>query len=361
MDKKQKVSFFIEKLKKIKDKKIPLVIVGAIALLVLDLLVFHKPNSLFNKKKEYKSVVVKKKTLKETVSASGKIEAKNSAKLHFNAPAKVIWVGVERGDHVNKWQALASLDKRQLEKNLKKELLDYMNERWDHEQIMLDDYKDRVLDETIRRIKEKSQFDLDRDVLDVEIADLAVKESVLISPISGTVTEVEGILAGENLITTTLASSYIKVVDFSSLKFTAQVDEVDYAKIKIGQKVEIALDSFPDEVFKGTVSYIGKEGIKTAGGGVTIPIDIQFNSDGGKLAVGLNGDVEFIIEQKENVLVLPREYVKTKNNESIVYILEDGNLEEKKVKTGLSTLTQTEILEGVQKGEEIVLVKNNKK
>jgi len=114
-------------------------------------------------------------------------------------------------------------------------------------------------------------------------------------------------------------------------------------------------------VFAGTVSYIGKEGVKTAGGGVTIPIDIQFNSDGNNLAVGLNGDVEFVVEEKESVLIVPKEYVKTKNSDSIVYILKDGKPEERKVKTGLTTLSQVEITEGLEKDEEIVLVKNNKK
>jgi len=362
MFKKPKVSFFIEKAKR--KKKL---IIGLAVLLFLGFIFVRRPSGLLGEKEELKTTKVEQKALRDTVSASGKIEAENSAKLHFPTPAKVVWVGAKKGDTVKKWQSLASLDRRQLEKNLKKKLLDYMDERWDFEQTHDDyDIDGRPLDAVIltdaeKRIAEKAQFSLDKLVLDVEISDLVLKESVLVSPISGTVTEVEGMLAGDNLIAATLATSHIKVVDLSSLKFVAQVDEVDYGKIEVGQKVEIALDSFSDETFEGAVSYIGKEGVKTAGGGVTIPIEIDFNQNGNEFAVGLNGDVEFIVEEKEGVLVIPKEYVKTKNSDGIVYVLKDGKPEERKVKTGLTTLLQVEIIEGLTKDEEIVLVKNNKK
>ena len=356
MFKKLKVSFFINKAKQ--KKKL---IIGLAVLLLVGFLITGKPLGLLGEKEELKTTKVEQKTLRETVSASGKIEAENSSQLHFTFPAKVVWLGVKKGDVVKKGQALASLDKRDLELKLKKSLRDYSKERWDFEEDKEVTYKDKVITDTIKRILEKNQFDLDKAVADVELADIVVKNAILISPINGTVTEIEGILAGDSLIAATLAASYIKVVDLSSLKFVAQVDEVDYGKIKVGQKVEIALDSFPDKVFAGTVSYIGKEGVKTAGGGVTIPIDIQFNSDGNNLAVGLNGDVEFVVEEKESVLIVPKEYVKTKNSDSIVYILKDGKPEERKVKTGLTTLSQVEITEGLEKDEEIVLVKNNKK
>jgi len=356
MFKKLKVSFFVEKAKQRKK-----LIIGLAVLLLVGFLITGKPLGLLGEKEELKTTKVEQKTLRETVSASGKIEAENSSQLHFTFPAKVVWLGVKKGDVVKKGQALASLDKRDLELKLKKSLRDYSKERWDFEEDKEVTYKDKVITDTIKRILEKNQFDLDKAVADVELADIVVKNVILISPINGTVTEIEGILAGDSLIAATLAASYIKVVDLSSLKFVAQVDEVDYGKIKVGQKVEIALDSFPDKVFAGTVSYIGKEGVKTAGGGVTIPIDIQFNSDGNNLAVGLNGDVEFVVEEKESVLIVPKEYVKTKNSDSIVYILKDGKPEERKVKTGLTTLSQVEITEGLEKDEEIVLVKNNKK
>ena len=105
--------------KKLKEKKN--LIIGLAGLLLLGLIVARGPLAAsFRGKEGLKTAKVERKTLKETVSASGKIEAENSATLRFPTPARVVWVGVKKGDTVRKWQSLASLDQRQVEKNLKK-------------------------------------------------------------------------------------------------------------------------------------------------------------------------------------------------------------------------------------------------
>mgnify|MGYP001074709951 CR=1 FL=1 len=361
---KKQISFnFIARLKKRKK-----FLIGFVLLLVLGFFLVGKPSeALFGKKEPLKTVTVKQESIKQTVSASGEIRAENSAQLQFVSPGKVAWMGVKKGDKVKKRQAVASLDKRKLEKSLKQTMLTYMKQRWGFEQTQDDyDIEGRPLEKVIltdaeKRILELAQFDLDISVLSVEIAKITAGEAVLISPINGTVVDDGGITAGENLTLAGLSTTTIKIIDFSSLKFVAQVDEVDYGKIREGQKVEISLDAFPDEVFEGKVIYIGKEGVKTVGGGVTISIDIQLTSVDEKLALGLTGEAGFILEEKESSLVVPKEYVKTKNGESVVYILKDNQPEARVVKIGLTTLSQMEILEGLKKGEEIVLVKNNKK
>ena len=80
---------------------------------------------------------------------------------------------------------------------------------------------------------------------------LLSKNSTLISPISGTVTTVSGISPGENLTATSLGSNVIKVVDFNTLVFEASVDEVDFRKITLGQKVDVLLDAISDKKISG--------------------------------------------------------------------------------------------------------------
>ena len=261
--------------------------------------VFYVANR--NGEEEYRTATVEKQTITESINASGEVVAKDSAELRFNTPSKVVWVGVEKGDHVNKWQAVASLDKRTLEKNLKKKLLDYQTTRWDFEQNQ-DDYDVNgrslelvTLTDEEKRILEKSQFGLDKSVLDVEISQLAAKESVLISPIEGTVISDGGMVAGENLTLTTLATDYIKIANLSTLQFKVQVDEVDFGKITIGQPVQIVLDAFPDNTLIGKVAYINKEGVKTLSGGVTIPIVHALNPDVCIMDIEMPTEADFIL------------------------------------------------------------------
>ncbi|MFZ5535226.1 MAG: efflux RND transporter periplasmic adaptor subunit [Patescibacteria group bacterium] len=315
---------------------------------------------------ELRTTTVKRQDITESVNASGNVQAKDYAELRFNTPSKIVWLGVKKGDRVKKWQSVASLDKRTLEKNLRKKLLDYQTNRWDFEQTQDNyDVDGRSLEQVLltdeeKRILEKTQFGLDKSVLDVEIADVAAKDAVLVSPISGTVLSTGGLIAGENLTAANLATKIIKVADLSTLYFIAQIDEVDFGKIQVGQKVEIQLDAFPDQSFEGAVSFIGKEGEKTLSGGVTIPIEITFTKVDERLAVGLSGDADFIIAKKENVLSIPREFIKHNQGKTYVYILENGKPVSREVTVGLSTISQTEVASGVEEGQEVVLVKESK-
>src|SRR4030066_1972411 len=74
---------------------------------------------------KYETAKVQKEDLTDTVSASGTIGAENQVDLKFQTSGLLTWVGVKEGDSVKKWQALASLDKRELEKTLQKYLLDF--------------------------------------------------------------------------------------------------------------------------------------------------------------------------------------------------------------------------------------------
>ena len=311
-----------------------------------------------NNKKEWRTVEVKRQDLVESVNGSGELEAQNSAELRFNIPSKVVWLKVKKGDQVNRWQAVASLDKKTLEKNLQRYLLDFSKERADFDEDLKVTYRDKVLTDTISRILAKNQYDLDKAVLDVEIADLAAKESVLVSPIAGTVISTGGLVAGENLTAANLATKYIKVSDLSTLRFKAQVDEVDYGKIRLGQPVNIVLDAFPSETFTGSVSFINQEGVKTLSGGVTIPIEISLDQPDERLVIGLSGEADFIIEQKQNVLAIPREFIKSRNGQTYVYVLKKNKPVLKEITAGLSTISLTEITAGLEENQTVVLVKN---
>jgi RND family efflux transporter MFP subunit len=318
-----------------------------------------------NNQEDLRTAIVKRQDIVESVNASGELQAKQSAELRFNTPSKVVWLGIEKGDQVKKWQSVASLDKRTLEKNLRKKLLDYQTTRWDFEQTQDNyDIDGRQLAEVIltdeeKRILEKTQFGLDKSVIDVEIADLAAKDAVLISPIAGTVISTGGLVVGENLTATNLATKFIKVADLSTLQFIALVDEVDYGKIHPGQKVNIMLDAFPDETFVGTVSFINKEGVKNLSGGVTIPIEITLDTKDDRLVVGLSGEADFVIQEKDNTLTVPREFIQTKEGKTYVYVMENNQPTMKEVVTGLSTISQTEIISGLEENQELVLIKNN--
>lgn len=296
---------------------------------------------------------VVRQDLASTISASGAIEGKNQATLHFNAPGKLAWVGVSQGDEVKKWQSLAQLDTVQLNANLQIARSNLRAAEATLDRIY-DNVKGHDSDESFTQKETRTAAEVAKDNAynAVLAAQNALTNATLIAPFAGTIVSIsDNFTPGANVSLT----DTIIVADVSEFKFTAQVDEVDFGKIKLGQKAEISLDAFPDETFEGTVSYIGKAGVKTVAGGVTIPVEIQFDAKGQSMAVGLSGDVEFILDQKEDALTVPVNYIEQKDGTSVVYVLEGGSKVEREVATGLTTLTEVEILKGLEEGQTIIL------
>lgn len=312
---------------------------------------------------QYKTVKAEKTILTQIVSASGKIKSDEEATLKFQASGYLAWVGVKKGDKVKKWQAVASLDKEELQKQLKQELLDYMNERWDfakdrHTYNISEDKLDKyTLEYDIRNLVDKTQFDLDRTVLDVEIKNLAIKYATLWSPIDGLVTAIDAPNAGVNITPTTATFT---VSNPDKMIFSAKVDEADIGKVVKGQKTKIVLDAFPEQPLETVVEQIDFTSTTTTSGGTAYEVKFLLaGNEAEKFKIGMNGDVEIVIAEKPEALTVPFETIREKNGDQFVWVLVNGKPEQRKIKVGLGNDSQSEILEGL-KGEELVIVSDFK-
>jgi len=307
---------------------------------------------------EYETAQVMKTDIIQSISASGEVESQEQVALKFQGSAQLTWLGVKEGDYVNKWQAIASLDKRQLEMSIKKKLNDYMNERWDFEEIRedygvtTDDLNAFNLTSDEKRILEKAQFDLNNAVIDVEIADLAKKLANLVTPISGIVIKTEPSIAGVNV--TPVNSEFI-IANPGLMKFVADIDESDIGQVALGQKVLITLDAYFDEEFEGEITQIAFAAITTSGGGTAFQVDISLPDNmEEKFRVGMNGDVEIITAEKESVVTVPIEAINTKDDNSYVQVIEGRTLKEFEVETGLESDNFVEVISGLSEGQLVV-------
>lgn len=301
----------------------------------------------------YETAKVQKEDLTDIVSASGTIEAENQVDLKFQTSGLLTWVGVKEGDQVKKWQAIASLDKRELEKNLLKTLRDYSSERNDFEESSQVTYKDEILTNTVRRILEKNQFDLDKAVADVEIKDLAIKFSTLSSPIAGIVTHIDTPVAGVNI---TPATAVFTIANPDKMKFVANVDEADIGKVKVGQKITLILDAYSEQEIEGEVGQVAFASVATKGGGTAYPIDIYLpeNKDL-QFKVGMNGDLDIIISGVKDILTIPSETITEKDGKKFVQVVKGRQIKEVEVETGLTTDIKTQITQGLSEGETIIV------
>lgn len=297
---------------------------------------------------------VERKNLTKKLTVSGEVNAGEKASLKFQTSGLLSWVGVKEGDWVKKGQAIASLDQRELKKRLEKELNDYMTVRWNFDQTHDDyeEYKDNAtLTDEMKRILEKAQFGLSNAVIDVELADLALKHATITTPIAGVITHIDTPLAGINI---TPATATFNIVNPNSVYFEARIDELEIGKVKEGQGVIITLDSYPDKTFEGLVSAIDFAASTVGGSKVFLTkISLPQNSDR-QFRLGMGGDAEIILSEKENVLTIPAEAL-IKREKNFVWIVDsEGKARKKEVETGLSTDEEVEIISGVEEGTEII-------
>ncbi len=317
----------------------------------------YKNSKTYSSSKKIKTYTVSRKNVREELILSGEVKADRQVNLRFKTSGKLVWVGVKVGDKVKKGQAIASLDRRELEKDLKKYLNYYLKTRWDFEQTK-EDYKDfevwGISEEEknrIKRIVEKAQFDLNNSVIDVELRDIALKDAILISPIDGIVTKVEVPVAG---VFITPANAEFEITDPQSLYFSVAADQTEVIKLSEGLEGDLVFDVMPEKSFKGRIdmiSFVPKEGETGTVYEVKVSIDNRVLSN---LRVGMTGDFKIITGEKENVVAVPLNYVMEDKKGFYVYVLERKKFKKRYIK-GEEFADYFIVSSGLSAGEKVVL------
>ncbi|MBO1067732.1 MULTISPECIES: efflux RND transporter periplasmic adaptor subunit [Nostocales] len=140
------------------------------------------------------------------------------------------------------------------------------------------------------------------------------------------------------------------------LEVLAKVPEVDIPQIKQGQKVEIAIDAYPDEVFHGRVRLIAPEAVVEQNV-TSFQVRVAIDKTANKLRSGMNvSEVTFIGNNIENALLIPQELIVTQKGKTGVWLLGDQNKPQFKLVTiGANIDNQIQVLEGLKAGDRIFI------
>jgi RND family efflux transporter MFP subunit len=130
----------------------------------------------------------------------------------------------------------------------------------------------------------------------------------------------------------------IAIIGDSTFKLELQVDEYDIAKIKIGQKIILTMDSYKGQTFEAVINKmipLMNERSKS------FTIEAGFINKPNALYPNLTCEANIVIQQKEKALTIPRNYLLT--GDSVIL----NNNEKKKVIVGLKDYQKVEILSGI--------------
>ena len=202
----------------------------------------------------------------------------------------------------------------------------------------------------------------------LESAETELRYTRIVSPIDGIVVSKE-VEVGQTVAASFQTPTLFYVAeDLEKMQIEASVVEADIAKAAVGQRVEFSVDSFPDEIFEGTVTQVRNEAI-TASNVVTYQVIIEVNNKDLKLKPGMTAHVEIITADKKGVLGVPnkalRFYVADESGKTQrykdkgVWIMKNGQPERISVKIGISDDENTEIIsENLKIGDKVVLEKS---
>ena len=148
----------------------------------------------------------------------------------------------------------------------------------------------------------------------------------------------------------------IEFLDTSCFYVTAPIDEVDAPAVKINMDARVIMDAFGDTHFPARVRRIDPYVLDREKQARTVDVEVEFidDEDGEKFLAGYSADVEIIIEVEQDVLRIPTQSL-LDNNKVYVYQPQSRTLQERVVQVGLSNWDNTQVVEGLQEGDSVVI------
>lgn len=292
------------------------------------------------------SAIVEKGGIKEELTLSGKIDAEDHVVLNFGITGKVDWVGAREGDWIKKGQAIATLEKEPLEAALRQAWQTFTaakaasDKYYDGRSGTSESY-DQKIERTALDATQNKAYD------SIRIAQENLKSAVLYSPIEGLVVSAEPSVAGINI--TTLNSAY-EIVNPSTIYLKVTADQTEVGSLREGQMGTIIFDSYVDQDIKGEIKNISFTPTKDETGTVYNVKVILSNVDNKdyKYRLGMTADIDFIVKEKNNVLIIPSKYINSDEKGKFVLVGEDK--QKKYIKTGIEGIDDIEITEGLTEG-----------
>lgn len=191
----------------------------------------------------------------------------------------------------------------------------------------------------------------------IGVARARLERTQLIAPFDGVVAEINGEL--NEYVTPSPAGiptpPAVDFIDNTCFFVAAPIDEVDAPRIEVGKTARISMDAFGEQRFPGVVRRIAPYVLDLEKQARTVEVEVEFTQkqDIQKLLAGYSADVEVIMDASKGTLRIPAEAV-LEDNRVIVFLPDEGLLEERDIKTGMSNWDYTEVRSGLKQDDLVV-------
>ncbi len=203
------------------------------------------------------------------------------------------------------------------------------------------------------------QTDIDAAQANLEIAKLQrdqaqhdLDRTQIKAPFAGIVSTIN-VKAGE-----VSSGTAVVVTDTSTLYIDVNVDETDIGKIRVSEPVQFTLDALANTTVNGKAQRIAQTA-DTSASVITYVVRVALDQPNPALKVGMTANAVFLVEQRQNVVRIPNEYLRqdrTTNQTTVNRVNPDGSISQIPVKVGLQGADYTEVLSGLNEGDTVALI-----
>lgn len=185
----------------------------------------------------------------------------------------------------------------------------------------------------------------------VEAAQATLNQAYLIAPFAGTITQSQSI-AGDQV---TAGESGFRIDDLSRLLVDVQVSEVDINNVEVGQDAVLTFDAILNESYNGQVVQVGQSG-ETVQGVVSFTVTVELSDADELVKPGMTTAVNIVVQEVQDVLLIPNRAVRLIDGERVVYVLRDNQPLPITITLGASSDTFSELASGdIKEGDLIIL------
>ena len=310
---------------------------------------------LFNKnnvdvEEQFEFTTITQGDLENLVSCTGTLEAMGAVEVGTELSGTVSKVYADYNDNVTKNQILAILDTTQLAINLRSSKADLIRAEVQYNlsqtqfqndsELYEKEYISELDFETSKTSMQTNYANLLSAQANLEKSELNInKYSVIRSPINGKVIDrsiEEGQTVAASLSSPTL---FYIAKDLAEMEIHAYVDESDIGSIAEGMIAVFTVESYPDETFQGVVKQIRLQP-ETISNVVNYTVIVETTNESGLLLPGMTATIDFILEQKENVLLVKNAALRfTPDQTMIMEMMQKrrAEMQEKRASEGTAT------------------------
>jgi len=358
---------------------------------------WHRKQKAAENVSPYQTAPVTRADIVQVVTATGQLNPVLNVQVGSQISGIIQKLFVDFNSIVTNGQIIAQIDPATYQANVEQGLADLANAK---AQLELAEVNARRSKELLdNRLIPQSDYDQVIAALHQAEAQVAIKTASLrrsqtdlarctiYSPIDGIVID-RKVDVGQTVAASLSAPTLFVIAnDLRNMQIDANVAEADIGLVKVGLPVTFTVDAYPNETFHGKVVEVRNAPI-TVQNVVTYDTIIKVNNDELKLRPGMTANVSVIIAERKDALCVPNAAFRVKlpketkkEEESLpaesdkrepprrrarsqlrqdlpatrtVYLLKEGKPQPVKVKTGISDGAYTEIIEGLQEGDEVI-------